>query len=66
MSNESGPSESQKEEFSLAFLWHKTPFKQKAAAIIIFVLSVSFALGLGFILADQGNRAPIVIEQRAD
>ncbi len=50
-------------EFSLSFLWHKIPFNQKAKAIIIFVLAISLSFGLGLIVADRNNRAPIMIEQ---
>ncbi len=50
-------------EFSLSFLWHKIPFKQKATAIIIFVLTITLSFGLGFIAAGRNDRAPIIIEQ---
>ncbi len=50
-------------DFSLEFLWHKTPFKQKLILIIIVGLSISFAFGLGLMMADDNDRAPIIIEQ---
>jgi hypothetical protein len=54
------------EGFSLAFLWHQTPLKQRAAAITIFVLSISFAFGLGAASAGREERVPIIIKQCAD
>jgi len=49
--------------FSLEFLWHKTPLKQKVMIVVIAFLSITFAFGLGLMTANKADRAPIIIEQ---
>jgi len=53
-------------QFSLVFLWHKTPFKQKIAFVVISVFALTLAFGLGLIAQGKQDRAPIIIEQCVD
>ncbi|MFA4999455.1 MAG: hypothetical protein WC519_01880 [Parcubacteria group bacterium] len=53
-------------EFSLVFLWHNIPIKQKVAAVVILILTVTLAFGLGVVTSAKNDRAPIIIEQCPD
>ncbi|MCK9187500.1 MAG: hypothetical protein PHS16_03235 [Candidatus Colwellbacteria bacterium] len=45
------------------FLWHRLSFKNKLLLCVAAVLWTSFAFGLGTLMVQKGDRAPIIIEQ---